>query len=228
MSTRTISSRRFRQRGASAQPRRHGLARQVSGQPDAEIPRREQHAQRDRSGVRPSLARVSRVPRPHGQRSDALLGRDLAHWSFFFDSDASVMEGNDIEDLGGGSFRTVAAVQRYSLLDQYAMGLVPDSARAAVLLCREPDEHVCRPHARIGAAGRRHVQWHAPRRPHPGRHRDPGSDGSPRQPNPRKCTGRPSSTCCPAAKPPTPAQIAKSIRSVAPGKHSSCRPLTAG
>ncbi len=62
------------------------------------------------------------------QPSDALLGRDLAHWSFFFDSDASVMEGNDIEDLGGGSFRTVAAVQRYSLLDQYAMGLVPDSA----------------------------------------------------------------------------------------------------
>ncbi len=63
-----------------------------------------------------------------GQRSDVLLGRDLAHWSFFFDSDASVMEGNDIEDLGGGSFRTVAAVERYSLLDQYAMGLVPDTA----------------------------------------------------------------------------------------------------
>ncbi len=59
------------------------------------------------------------------QRSQALLGRDLAHWSFFFDSDASVMEGNDIEDLGGGSFKTVAAVQRYSRLDQYAMGLLP-------------------------------------------------------------------------------------------------------
>jgi large repetitive protein len=63
-----------------------------------------------------------------GERSDALLGRDLAHWSFFFDSDASVMEGNKIQDLGGGSFRTAAAVQRYSLLDQYAMGLVPDTA----------------------------------------------------------------------------------------------------
>ena len=60
-----------------------------------------------------------------GQRSDALLGRQQAHWSFFMDSDASVMEGNDIEDLGGGSFRTTAAVQRYSRLDQYAMGLVP-------------------------------------------------------------------------------------------------------
>jgi hypothetical protein len=63
---------------------------------------------------------------PGGARSDLLLGRDQAHWSFFFDSDASVMEGNDIEDLGGGSFRTAAAVRRFSLLDQYAMGLVRD------------------------------------------------------------------------------------------------------
>jgi hypothetical protein len=63
----------------------------------------------------------------NGRQSQALLGRGLAHWSFFFDSDASVMEGNDIEDLGGGSFRTVASVQRYSLLDQYAMGLVAPS-----------------------------------------------------------------------------------------------------
>jgi hypothetical protein len=62
-----------------------------------------------------------------GQRSQALLGRGLAHWSFFFDSDASVMEGNDIEDLGGGSFRTTASVQRYSQLDQYAMGLRSES-----------------------------------------------------------------------------------------------------
>jgi hypothetical protein len=63
----------------------------------------------------------------NGQRSDALLGRDLAHWSFFFDSDASVLEGNDIEDLGGGQFRTTDAVRRFSRLDQYAMGLIPPS-----------------------------------------------------------------------------------------------------
>ena len=59
-----------------------------------------------------------------GQQSEELLGRDLAPWSFFMDSDASVMEGNDIEDLGGGSFRTAGAVRRYSRLDQYAMGLL--------------------------------------------------------------------------------------------------------
>jgi len=55
--------------------------------------------------------------------STALLGRDEAHWSFFFDSDASHMEGNDIDDRGNGQFRTVGAVSRYSALDQYAMGL---------------------------------------------------------------------------------------------------------
>jgi hypothetical protein len=63
-----------------------------------------------------------------GTRSKALLGRDLAHWSFFLDSDASVMEGNDIEDLGGGQFRTTDAVKRYSRLDQYAMGLIPPTS----------------------------------------------------------------------------------------------------
>ena len=163
-----------------------------------------------------------------GQRSDALLGRDLAHWSFFFDSDASVMEGNDIQDLGGGSFRTAAAVQRYSLLDQYAMGLIPGHSRPALLLCREPGEHVCRAHARIVAADRRHVQRHAPRRPHPGRDRDSGRRGFPRPPNRQRCTGRRSSTCRPAAEPRTQHKSQKSIRSVAPGKHSSSRPLTTG
>ncbi len=73
------------------------------------------------------MAGVSTFPRSPGRMSGDLLGRDAAHWSFFFDSDASVLEGNDIEDLGGGSFRTVAAVERYSLLDQYAMGLVDHS-----------------------------------------------------------------------------------------------------
>ena len=62
-----------------------------------------------------------------GATSDQLLGRGGSHWSFFFDSDASFMEGNDIEDRGGGSFRTIDAVRRYSRLDQYAMGLIPES-----------------------------------------------------------------------------------------------------
>ena len=73
-----------------------------------------------------------------GRRSEELLGRDNAHWSFFFDSDASFMEGNDIEDRGGGSFRTVGAVRRYSLFDQYAMGLVSPSQVPAFFYVEAP------------------------------------------------------------------------------------------
>jgi hypothetical protein len=62
-----------------------------------------------------------------GVASQAWLGRQNAHWSFFCDSDASVLEGNDIEDLGGGSFRTVGADQRYGPFDLYAMGLLGES-----------------------------------------------------------------------------------------------------
>ena len=78
----------------------------------------------------------------NGRRSDELLGRDQAHWSFFFDSDASFMEGNDIEDLGGGAFRTVATVSRYSLLDQYAMGLVSPSQVPAFFYVEAPTNSV--------------------------------------------------------------------------------------
>ena len=63
----------------------------------------------------------------NGASSNALLGRDMAHWSFFLNSDASVMEGNKIDDLGGGAFKTTDAVKRYSALDQYAMGLLSKS-----------------------------------------------------------------------------------------------------
>lgn len=55
------------------------------------------------------------------------LGRDDVHWSFFMDSDASFVEGNEIEEQGGGVFKTTEAVERYSALDQYAMGLRDES-----------------------------------------------------------------------------------------------------
>jgi hypothetical protein len=73
-----------------------------------------------------------------GGSSDAMLGRQRAHWSFFMDSDASVMEGNDIEDLGGGSFRTIAAVERFSRLDLYGMGLVGTADVPAVFYVDAP------------------------------------------------------------------------------------------
>lgn len=56
------------------------------------------------------------------------------------DSDASVMEGNDIEDLGNGSFQTVDATRHYSRLDQYAMGLIPASEVPPVFYVENPRE----------------------------------------------------------------------------------------
>jgi len=59
----------------------------------------------------------------NGEASDALLGRDLAHWSYCHDSEASDMEGNDWQD-DGNFFSSVGATDRFSPLDQYAMGLI--------------------------------------------------------------------------------------------------------
>jgi hypothetical protein len=75
-----------------------------------------------------------------GRASRELLGRDAAHWSFFMDSDASVMEGNDIDDLGNGSFQTVGATKRYGLLDQYAMGLIPPGEVPPLFYVENPRE----------------------------------------------------------------------------------------
>jgi len=57
-----------------------------------------------------------------GTTSTRLLGGDLLHWSFFLDSDASLIGGNEIAEVTGG-FETVDFARRYSALDQYAMGL---------------------------------------------------------------------------------------------------------
>jgi hypothetical protein len=60
-----------------------------------------------------------------GLSSEELLGRQKAHWSFFLDSDASFLEGNDVVEESEGRFKTVEAVARYSSLDLYLMGLAP-------------------------------------------------------------------------------------------------------
>jgi hypothetical protein len=67
------------------------------------------------------LARA--LVRRTGIASDALLGRQSSHWSFFLDTDASFLEGNDIVPESENRFRTVETVTRYSRLDLYLMGL---------------------------------------------------------------------------------------------------------
>jgi hypothetical protein len=73
-----------------------------------------------------------------GAESTAWLGRQLAHWSFFCNSDASVLEGNRIEDRGAGSFRTVEAEQRYGPFDLYAMGLLSEDEVPATFYVDNP------------------------------------------------------------------------------------------
>lgn len=73
-----------------------------------------------------------------GLASDELLGRDLSHWSWFLDSDASDMEGNNWQDNGNGTFTSVEATERYSLLDRYLMGLIPPSQVPPFFVLRGP------------------------------------------------------------------------------------------
>jgi hypothetical protein len=81
----------------------------------------------------------------------AMLGRDQAHWSFFMNTEGSVMEGNQIQDMGGGLFQTTGATFRYSLLDQYIMGLRPASevqpwfVVTNPTLVSAPADFTCRP-----------------------------------------------------------------------------------
>lgn len=72
------------------------------------------------------------------RNSEELLGRQGSHWSFFLDTDGSHLEGNDISDLGGGSFRTAGAGLRYSPLDQYLMGIRAPEEIPPFFLVRNP------------------------------------------------------------------------------------------
>ncbi len=57
-----------------------------------------------------------------------MLGRAGVHWSFVFNSEASLLEGNRIRDNGENAqvrFTTIATSQGYSPLDQYLMGFIP-------------------------------------------------------------------------------------------------------
>ena len=87
------------------------------------------------------LAYAAFVDPESGEISLDLLGRQNAHWSFFFNSQASVLEGNAIRDHGEGvspRFETIAATQTYSELDQYLMGLLDASEVSAMFLVKDP------------------------------------------------------------------------------------------
>lgn len=62
--------------------------------------------------------------------AETMLGRANVHWAFNFNSEASFLEGNRIQDNGEGAsprFTTIKTVEGYSPLDQYLMGFRPPS-----------------------------------------------------------------------------------------------------
>jgi uncharacterized protein (TIGR03437 family) len=65
---------------------------------------------------------------PNDPSLQPMLGYGGVHWSFVYDSEASLLEGERIADRGAGvspRFLTTDTVQGYSPLDQYLMGFRP-------------------------------------------------------------------------------------------------------
>ncbi|NTX54914.1 CARDB domain-containing protein [Myxococcus sp. CA039A] len=64
-----------------------------------------------------------------------LVGREGSHWSFFLDSEASVLYGSDWVQASSGTFAAVHSRARYSALDLYLMGLMgPEEVGPLTLL----------------------------------------------------------------------------------------------
>lgn len=57
-----------------------------------------------------------------GTLSGDLLGQENAHWSYFLDTDASVMYGADWKQRGDGTFEAIDTRHRYGPLDLYLAG----------------------------------------------------------------------------------------------------------
>ncbi len=76
------------------------------------------------------------------QTFDLLHATDKAHWSFFFNANASVMEGNKLEDRGADKglsrFITSEVTDRYSELDRYLMGYGRKEDVPAMFLVQNP------------------------------------------------------------------------------------------
>ena len=85
-----------------------------------------------------------------------MLGFQLAHWSFLFDSEASVMEGERIADRGGSirpEFLTTDITQAYSPLDQYLMGFRAASEVPDVFLVNNPSPNYAAAQHQLSGVG---------------------------------------------------------------------------
>ncbi|MCQ4163760.1 CARDB domain-containing protein [Tahibacter harae] len=74
-----------------------------------------------------------------GQPRGDLRGRDGTHWSYFLDSDASLMYGNDWERREDGRYASRNVTYRYSALDLYLAGFAAAEEVAPMDLIRGGD-----------------------------------------------------------------------------------------
>ena len=78
---------------------------------------------------------------PQNPSAQPMLGYQAAHWSFFFNSEASFLEGERILDRGAGvspQFVTAETVNHYAPLDQYLMGFRAPSDVPDTFVVRNP------------------------------------------------------------------------------------------
>ena len=103
----------------------------------------------DAPGRDGALADASADAGPTPLARDALLGRgndvngmvvNRAHWSYFFSTGGSPMEGNLWTQVNPGEFRTERPSFRFSDFDLYNMGLVPPTAVRPTFLIAEPSQ----------------------------------------------------------------------------------------
>ncbi|MBI1357757.1 MAG: hypothetical protein GC160_25750 [Acidobacteria bacterium] len=89
------------------------------------------------------LTRTLFLDKPSGLYSGELLGRQGSHWSFFYNSDGSFMEGMRIVDHGPGAapyrFESTEAFRRFGPMDLYLLGLIPPEQVPASFFVRNPD-----------------------------------------------------------------------------------------
>ena len=102
---------------------------------------------------------LASVRDPSNLGNQPMLGRSLVHWAFPFNSDASLLEGNRLEDAGPGvtpRFRSVATVQGYAALDQYLMGFrAPEEVAPTFVVLNSGIDSGRSPQTGIGFNGQR-------------------------------------------------------------------------
>ncbi len=67
------------------------------------------------------------IPDPSDPTAKPMIGAGGAHWSFVFNSEASLDEGEQITESSPGHFLTTAVTQGFAPLDRYLMGFAPST-----------------------------------------------------------------------------------------------------